>query len=886
MKKFYLLTALMCLFVLQGCPKPAPVEEDAVLTPIQTTYQIGAEGGSVSISFKTNLEYKVSSDASWLTVPASTKAVETKTVTVTAAENTSTEQRSGNITIKGGDLTATITVNQAGITPSIVINGATTFTAPAAGYQFSVDVTSNVDYEVSVNAGWIKADGGNSFIVEANESEEERSATIDFYWGDLKKSVAVKQNGKEKEEEPYIEVGTTTYNVAAAGGPLTIAVTSNVDYQTSISESWVSGTGANLTIEANETFEARTATVTYSYGDISKKVTIKQAGQEKEVDILENGGSSAYTVPAAGETIEIIVRSNVEYKVDVSEDWISQVVTRAVREDHLNFTVKANESEEARSATISVSYNELAFAVKVNQKAYSPEPEEPYLEISPNEATVSAEGETVTINVNANYDYEVTCSASWAEVTKNGGTVTVVVAANPSTTDSRKALIRFAIEEEGLEEYFTLIQKPAASDEDPFDVGSDLSVNGTANCYVVTKAGTYTFDASVMGNGEEGILWDENWIATGLLYPESIAKVNFNDDAYKGEYKCPDHIEVLWQDAGDGDEDINDGDIFEGKPAFSKTRKVVTFTTNGNNGSAVLTLCTKGGTVLWSWHIWCTDSPKLTKMVSANDDEIFILDRNLGATSANPADGGKTYGYYYQWGRKDPLRAYVGMARDFKEAEVEMKPSVQNPAVVYSNGSKTNEWYNTGSGLGRVTQLLWGNPKWNLATIEGLGPKGIHPGDAELGELKKTIYDPCPPGYMVACEKAWTGVDEESIELLDNGVLIPDDNGEDSFYPFAGFITALNSSEREDKLGWFAYAGFDPSAMGSTHEERHAAFVYTSQTGYFPGGTIGWDAYGASYFSVRILKWDDPNDLTFDGITSHIRQRGMPVRCMKIPAAE
>ena len=870
----------MCLFVLQGCPSPAPVEEDAVLTPIQTTYSIGAEGGSVSISFKTNLEYKVSSDASWLTVPASTKAVETKTVTVTAAENTSTEQRSGNITIKGGDLTATITVKQAGITPSIVINGATTFTAPAEGYEFSVDVTSNVDYEVSVNAGWIKDNGGNSFSVDANDSQEDRSATIDFYYGDLKESVAVKQNGKEKEEDPYIEVGTTTYNVAAAGGAVTVAVTSNVDYQTSISESWVSGSGANLTVAANEAFEARTATVTYSYGDIVKKVTIKQAAQEKEADVLENGGSSAYTVPADGETIEVIVRSNVEYKVEVSAEWISQVVTKTVTEDHLSFSVAANEKEEARSATISVSYSDMAFTVTVNQRAYTPAPEEAYLEISPKEAAVAAEGETITINVKANYGYEVSCNANWVTLTKNGETVTAVVAANSSTTDARSAMITFSNEDEGLEEFFNLTQKPAASDEDPFDVGSDLSVNGTANCYVVTKAGTYTFDASVMGNGEEGVLWDENWIETGVLYPDSKARVNFKDDSYKGEYKQPYYINVLWQDAGDGDEDINDGDIFDGKPTFSKSKQVVTFTTNGNKGSALLTLTTKGGTVLWSWHIWCTDSPKMTKMYSLDDDEIYILDRNLGATSADPADGGKTYGYYYQWGRKDPLRAYTGMARDLKEAEALMTPSVQNPSVFYSNNNKTSEWYN--SALVRVTQTLWGNPKWNLATQDGTGN---HTGDATLSELKKTIYDPCPPGYMVASEKVWDAVDEESIELLDNGVIIPDGNKEDSFYPYAGYITALNSTERADKLGWFAHAGFDPEASGSTHEERRAAFVYTSQTGLY-NGEGGWNAYGASFFSVRIMKGDDPDELQFDGITSHIRQRGMPVRCMKMPSAQ
>ncbi len=860
----------MCLFVLQGCPSSDPVEEDAVLTPIQTTYSIGAEGGSVTISFKTNLEYKVSSDASWLTIPASTKAVETKTVTVTAAANTSTAQRSGNITIKGGDLSATITVNQAGITPSIVINGATTFTAPAGGYEFSVDVTSNVDYQVSVNADWITDNGGNSFSVSANESESDRSATIDFVYGDIKESVAVKQNGKEKEEDPYINVGTATYNVAAAGGAVSVAVTSNVDYKTSISADWVTGSGANLTVAANEAYESRTATVTYSYGDISKSVTINQAAKEKESDVLENGGSSTYTVPAAGETIEVVVRSNVDYKVDVSADWISQVLTRAVSEDRLNFSVSANENQSARSATISVSYGDMAFTVTVNQKAYSPAPEDPYLEISPESATVPAAGESVTINVKANYDYEVTCSDSWVNITKNGETVSVVVAPNTSTS-SRNTMLFFS--SEGEEAFFTLLQRPAESDEDPFDVGSDLSVNGTANCYVVTKAGTYTFDASVMGNGEEGVLWDENWIETGLLYPDSKEKVNFSNSAYSGEYRQPYTIEVLWQE----------GDIFDGKPTFSRSKKVVTFTANGNKGNALLTLATKGGTVLWSWHIWSTDSPKFNKMYTINDEELYIMDRNLGATSADPADGEKTYGYYYQWGRKDPLRAYVGMARDLKEARADMTESFQHPDYFYNYGSKTNEWYNTGGGLARVTADLWGNPKYLLATQNGTG---THPFDATLAELNKTIYDPCPPGYMVASEKVWASVDEESIELLSNGVLIPDGNGENAFYPFAGYISALNSTELPAKLGWFAYTGFDFAAQGSTHDEKRAAYVHTSQTGLCYPFNSGYCAYGASYLSVCIYNWDDETDISYNGIASRIRQTGIPVRCMRMPYAE
>ena len=83
MKKLYPLIALIGLFVLAGCPQPQPVE-DPVLTPIKTEYSIGAEGGEMSITFKTNQTYKVKSSATWLTVSTTpTKAVTTETVKVT-----------------------------------------------------------------------------------------------------------------------------------------------------------------------------------------------------------------------------------------------------------------------------------------------------------------------------------------------------------------------------------------------------------------------------------------------------------------------------------------------------------------------------------------------------------------------------------------------------------------------------------------------------------------------------------------------------------------------------------------------------------------------------------------------------------------------------------
>ena len=67
------------------------------------------------------------------------------------------------------------------------------------------------------------------------------------------------------------------------------------------------------------------------------------------------------------------------------------------------------------------------------------------------------------------------------------------------------------------------------------------------------------------------------------------------------------------------------------------------------------------GEILWSWHIWFTDKP--VDLITGN---YTFMDRNIGATTtpntavsklsfANTNERMATYGFYYQWGRKDPI---------------------------------------------------------------------------------------------------------------------------------------------------------------------------------------------------------------------------------------
>lgn len=108
--------------------------------------------------------------------------------------------------------------------------------------------------------------------------------------------------------------------------------------------------------------------------------------------------------------------------------------------------------------------------------------------------------------------------------------------------------------------------------------------------------------------------------------------------------------EVIWQDIPSRAINfcsksgvVKSGDTFEGKgttPLYVKAAANV-------KGNVVVGIKKKGESdYLWSWHLWLTDEPQLVA---------GFMDRNLGAESATATDGRKTYGLYYQFGRKDPF---------------------------------------------------------------------------------------------------------------------------------------------------------------------------------------------------------------------------------------
>jgi uncharacterized protein (TIGR02145 family) len=199
-----------------------------------------------------------------------------------------------------------------------------------------------------------------------------------------------------------------------------------------------------------------------------------------------------------------------------------------------------------------------------------------------------------------------------------------------------------------------------SSGDDDGKTYTDLSASGTANCYLIQKAGDYKFKA-----------------------------VQGNIDGTVGNVKS---VEVLWESFGTTTMP-NVGDLIA---SVSYRDGYIRFSTPDTfaEGNALIAAKSSKGIILWSWHIWCA-SEGWKEQVYYNDAGT-MMDRNLGATSAAAGKVG-SLGLFYQWGRKDPFLGAAAVSSneravstgDWATSSTYITPSLaeQNPMTFYTGYS-------------------------------------------------------------------------------------------------------------------------------------------------------------------------------------------------------
>jgi len=429
-------------------------------------------------------------------------------------------------------------------------------------------------------------------------------------------------------------------------------------------------------------------------------------------------------------------------------------------------------------------------------------------------------------------------------------------------------------------------------DLSPWDPSPDKQEFRTANCYMIDvhqvdsllkayqaegseDVPGYCFLGTVLGNGESGIM--SKGITT---FHTSSATID-----------SPTSAKLIWQSEKGLVSNVH---LQHGYVRFNVA--------NARKGNAVIAVLDESGTIVWSWHIWITDIPK----VITSSKNYNYMDRNLGAITSTTVSGGKIidgsvvpndaatalnlYGLYYQWGRKDPLPAplkydqsggqsmrITPVYNTYSEKVTSLGTYIYNQGERIQDGiekpmhyilNPTSPYYNYNWTSDKI-DFLWGEE------VTSIGGSSYY---------QKTIYDPCPYGYHVPAEEIQYLAETADTIISSNpyGLFLE----EDIFFPYAGYYGPDRNQTSNDGAAYYCgskgdYQGSvicsDEDGIDYSYFRNHRLRTYISKAVNWTEQNIDDEqlfSYNAPYHHVTTDVVKTKHDYTN-------RCTAAPIRCIK-----
>ena len=353
--------------------------------------------------------------------------------------------------------------------------------------------------------------------------------------------------------------------------------------------------------------------------------------------------------------------------------------------------------------------------------------------------------------------------------------------------------------------------------------GAESVSRNTANCYIVRAAGVYDLPL-VYGNGiKAGMINSASY--TRLVSDYTAEFVN-----HLGSIITSPYIEentgctagaagLLWQTSPDVVKSVR---IVEGSPC--RMMRIHIDRIPETNALAVVYVKDMLEDIMWSWMLWVTaDDIHAEALTNANDIIYYIMNENLGAIWSGPGrditDDNRYVSPHYQWGRKDPMcpataynngsnmtlydidgAIYTGYGSygvdadsDAGGTERSIANSIRMPEKLFRRHNSTNHNWNN---------LPWFNNYWNAAETES----GNYSNNQETAI--KTIYDPCPNGWMLPAGKAFTGLSSSSVLNSMTGGKVYKLNSHDEIGTWFQFLGKRGPGGGFDNVGSASYYTF------------------------------------------------------------------------------
>lgn len=396
---------------------------------------------------------------------------------------------------------------------------------------------------------------------------------------------------------------------------------------------------------------------------------------------------------------------------------------------------------------------------------------------------------------------------------------------------------------QGAKAYKAFTVKAPVKEELDYGSAIDLSENGTANTYIVTRANTlYKFRADVKGNGfVPSVLTDAGIGTTTEISPKSALVLWYNSVQTSNSWADKNPVAVSTVVLKDGyiyfktpDDFVNGNAVIAAFAEEGLTYANITVDENRLLSNA---------TILWSWNIWAAEGYDIEADAFTAGD-FTIMGRNIGAavgkteiescTTASERNyvAASAIGNYYQWGNKNPypsISDYAGQSpkmvvtptytsilalKESYNGSASMLDQMfgQASGYILDFGTYLTDEDRTPANMVAYTESVPYKYMKNTKSSYGyswagnIGSSALASlwGDATLdnpSDHVKTIYDPCPAGWKVWSQDAWnamvaTGAETARPEY--NALDEKDPNKGygfmicDSYFPTAG--TARNTN--------------------------------------------------------------------------------------------
>lgn len=507
------------------------------------------------------------------------------------------------------------------------------------------------------------------------------------------------------EEEHFMTLSEKKFSISDDGGEIYVELSANVFYRVVNDNDFVTIAAVSsdgpvttycVTVEPNLEESSRSARIKFIGDyvtplalDITQSKFVPYGVSVTELNVPFNATSAEFEV--IGEKSWTASCDNPAFTLNRTSGESGALVT-------VNFP--ENESEEPVKAVVSVKIKDEVFNVTINQSGAI------LSGVSPESLNLAYDATSAEINIFGTKAWTASCDNPAFSLSATSGTGNAVLTLSFPKNDSDESITATVTIKIGDLIFTVSITQTAA----PGKEYVDLSKDGTSNCYIVSKAGNYKFNACVRGTG---------------IVPESAASL------IQAAIN-PDHVDVLWctYNTMTAPESVSAMipkiSLQDGYVKFSSADELVA-------GNAVIAAYDASNTIIWSWHIWFTDEPAVKEIGGA-----YWMDRNLGAVCANVKGDVKSCGLYYQWGRKDPMRPAGNWDGDFAKTTPELGESEQELPV--------------SAEIGTIATSI-ANPRQFINTYPGgAGPKDwiFDTGHTDRWmDAKKTMFDPCPAGYKV-----------------------------------------------------------------------------------------------------------------------------------------